>query len=223
MRRAITLCALAGVLLACGPPGDGDGDDAGVDAPGGDAGTSSGGLVFEFVAQPPLDGLGGGVTVDEAHISLRDVRAIGDSAPGDSRTSIGELDLEWGDARGPGPLAFPLAPPGIYSTFEARLGRPSTGEERFDLRGTVLVEGETRRFRIENEEISEQLSVALDGLALGDERRTATVAVSFAFLAALPWDQMELDDGEYQIEGDSPHMPAVVAGMRGAFSLAGVR
>ena len=59
--------------------------------------------------------------------------------------------------------------------------------------------------------------------ALGDELRTATIACSFAFLATLPWDQIALEEGEYRIEPGSPHMPAVVAGLSAAFSLADVR
>ena len=223
MLRAITLCALTGVLLACGTSGGGG--DAGVDDDGGGRGDASAseGWVFEFVADPALGDVGGGVSVDEARISLRDVRAIGDSATGDYRTSKAEVDLEWSDGHTPSPLRFPLAPPGIYSTFEARLGLPSTGSERFEIRGEVVVGGETRSFRIENDVVNEQIAVPLDGLSLGDELRTATIACSFAFLATLPWDQIALEEGEYRIEPGSPHMPAVVAGLSAAFSLADVR
>jgi hypothetical protein len=86
----------------------------------------------------------------------------------------------------------------------------------------VIVGGVPRRFRVEYEGASERIGVSLDGLVVGPAPRAATIAVSFAFLAAVSWDQVDEDDGELELASDDPQMPQVLAGLRAAFTLAGV-
>src|SRR6266540_1978898 len=63
-----------------------------------DAVPGASGLVLHWVAdpQPPAagtaDGLAPSVTIKEVELNLFVVRAIGDSAPGDARTSVAELE-----------------------------------------------------------------------------------------------------------------------------------
>lgn len=217
------------VLLAgasCGD--DANGDDAGPpDATPSDGGggadvlSGGGGLGFEFIAVPALPGITSDVSVDELRVELRDVRAIGDSAPGDSRTSIAQLSLDWRAGDDPAPLQFPQAPPGIYSNLEARVGS-SSGGRRFEIRGHVRVGGVNHAFRIENDDSAVRVTVNLAGLAVAAQPRTAVIAVALGFLGNVRWSDLG-DDEELKIESGNPQMAAVEAGLAAAFSLASVR
>ena len=68
--------------------------------------------------------------LEEVRLDLENVRAVGDAAPGDSRTSrVDSLRLEWwgGDDDGRRPqnepvvVTFDQAPPGLYSNVVAEL------------------------------------------------------------------------------------------------------
>jgi hypothetical protein len=223
MVRAMVMCLLA---AACG---DGsDVGDAGVDgAVGGDAGQSdasdvpTGGLIFELVAVPALPEVTADLLVDEVRLELRDVRAIGDSAPGDARTSIASLSLEWRPGDEPRRLAFPLAPPGIYSSLQARFG--GGFDEALEIRGRVRRGGELVTFHVEHDDLAAPIVVDLGGLAVASAPRTAVVSMSLSFLGGVPWDQIELEDGELKVEADDPQMAAVVSGLQAAFSLVETR
>src|SRR5688572_25830696 len=81
------------------------GDDGG--GPGPDAPVGSAGLVIEFRGVPALPASLGGdfdPELQDVRLDLEDVRAVGDAAPGDERTSRDQLRLEWraGDSEGEG-------------------------------------------------------------------------------------------------------------------------
>lgn len=84
---------------------------------GSDSGTPSGGLTLAFVADPPLPWQSGDIMVTDLKISLTDIRAIGDSASGEGDTLRAFHVLEWEDdgTIAADDIAFPRAPPGIYS------------------------------------------------------------------------------------------------------------
>ena len=212
---------------ACGGPSDGSELDGGprADASPGDADApvgGGGGLTFEFRTAPELPAVTADLSVDEVRLELRDVRAIGDSAPGDSRTSRSRLTLEWKPGEDPSPLVFDLAPPGIYSNFEARLGAATTEEKRFEIRGKVRVRGELREFSIQNERVTRAIAVPLGGLTVGAVPRVATLSLSLGFLSSVPWSDGSEED-ELQIDDDDPRMPAIEAALVGALTLTGVR
>lgn len=221
MLRATALCLCVVWAVACGEsPGGGGIADAGS---GADAGPGGGGLIFELVMSPALPDVGAGVAVDEVRFELRDLRAIGDSAPGDSRTTMAQVVLEWRPQDAPPRIAFPLAPPGIYSTLEARFG--GAHEAAFEIRGSVRLPsgGEPRPFRIENDELAAAISLDLQGLTVGTTPRTAVISVSLAFLGQVPWEQVSPQEDELRIEDGDPQMAAVVAGLAAAFSFSGAR
>lgn len=227
LRAIVGVCALLGAT-ACGGPSDGSELDGGprADASPGDADApvgGGGGLTFEFRTAPVLPTVTADLSVDEIRLELRDVRAIGDSAPGDSRTSRSRLTLEWKLEAEPAPLVFDLAPPGIYSNFEARLGAATTEEERFEIRGKVRVSGELRDFRIQNDRVTRPIAVALGGLTVGAVPRVATLSLSLAFLSSVPWSDGAGEEDELQIDDDDPRMPAIEAALVGALTLTGVR
>jgi hypothetical protein len=219
MLRAIPVVALVG-LAAC--PTSNDVPDAGGDGGGDvDVPSATGGLVFEFGTDPVVPGtVGTNVHIDEVRVSWRDVRAIGDSAPGDSRTSRDSLELEWQSGHVPDPLAFPQAPPGLYARLEARIGG---GERAYDIKGTITLRGGgTESFEVSDDAL-ESISVSLDGVALGSATVTVRVTMSLSFLGAVDWDGLWDARHDLKIEAGDPAVAAISAALAGSFSVTDVR
>ncbi len=210
------------VLALAGCPGPGEVADAGMDAHDDvDAPTATGGLVFQFTTDPAVPGpVGTRFHVDEVRVYWHDVRAIGDSAPGDSRTSRDSLDLSWQSGASPGPLAFPQAPPGIYSVLEARIGG---GRRSCEIKGTVtLRDGGTESFEIDDETL-ESISIPLSGVVVNTATVTTTVTLSLAFLSSVDWDRLWDDRHDLRIEAGDPEAAAISAALAGSFALTEVR
>ena len=126
----ILVFALAGCTFSSGT--DGVGADASVfaDAGAADAALSTGGLSLTFRSTPALpgevevaDGHDGDdddddkplpLRIDSASLALGNVRAIGDSAPGDERTTAPTLSVSWPNPA-LSPVQFERAPPGLYA------------------------------------------------------------------------------------------------------------
>lgn len=236
------VAVLGAVLWAgCGSPsetpaadaephtGDGDGGPA-------DAGMTSAGLVLEFRGDPTLPAELGGdfdAVLGAVRLDLEDVRAIGDSAPGDERTTRASFQLDWyaegqdgeeereeetGDANNdPARVTFADAPPGLYSLVLAQV-------VHYRVRGTVVVDAVTREFEIEDDPPSDlAISVDLDGLVLEpDAVREVELVVSVAAaIAELRWDEVTPDDdGTLEVdEDDGEHIAPVRDAVEQAFDL----
>ncbi|HUS67858.1 MAG TPA: hypothetical protein VMZ28_25155 [Kofleriaceae bacterium] len=207
--------------------GDGDGGPP-------DAGMASAGLVLEFRGDPTLPAELGGefdAVLDAVRVDLEEVRAIGDSAPGDERTTRAAVELDWYAAgeeeeegeeetdanNDPVRVTFADAPPGLYSLVLAQV-------VRYRVRGTVVVDAETREFEIDDEPPSDlAISVDLDGLVLEpDAIREVELAVAVAdAVAELRWDEVTPDgDGDLKVdENDGEHIAPVRDAVEQAFTL----
>jgi hypothetical protein len=218
MLRAISV--IVAVALA-GCPATGEAPDAGRDA-GDDADVPAvtGGLVFDFGTDPAVPGaVGAKVHVDEVRVFWHDVRAIGDSAPGDSRTSRASLDLVWRDGESPESLAFPLAPPGLYSRLEARVGG---GQRAYEIKGTVtLRDDSTESFEVSDEALA-SISVSLAGVEVSSATVTARVTMSLAFLSSVDWDALWDDRHDLKIEAGDPAIAAISGALATSFAVTDV-
>ncbi len=217
-----TLLALGGCLSAppgvdidAGHPGDGD---ASIDAdvpPGGAA------LVFKWLAKPaPQAGVGANMVIKEIRLPLRDVRAVGDAAPGDIRTSVATLDLRWDDGHAPQVLTFPLAPPGLYSRFEFRV--QSVDGKGYELKGEVTVAGheDTLKFDIhDNQMLPVSLPLSELELKVGEVENIEVSLNVAAVLAVIDWQSMQDDDGSYEIDEQSPQIGVIRAALASSFSV----
>ncbi len=146
MLRAGPFLALFGLFAfgGCSPGGVGP---SGPDAAGADASPTSPdanttpamGLSFTFHTDPALPTPPDGdysVVIDSGHLEMHEFRAIGDSAPGDPRTTQDHylLDLANPEAQ----LSFADAPPGVYSLLIAEIeayyitGHVSFGDKQVD-------------------------------------------------------------------------------------------
>jgi hypothetical protein len=224
MLRAIAVPLLA-MFAACEEPSSGaDGGPGTPDAaPGQDGGgadtpdSGTGGLTIHFTAGLP--NVAPEVTLDEARIWLRDVRAIGDSAPGDSRTSLDEAELDARSDREPTPITFPLAPPGIYSRLDMRLGQTGgDGRQGYELRGHVTIDAASVELEVTDQGATDAISVALGGLAV-DDASDVTIAIDLSFLGGIDWASAPRDGQKITLdEGDALTL-AVRAGMASAFAV----
>jgi len=199
-----------------------DGGGSGPDAPPGSAG-----LVLEFRGLPALDAdLDGefSLVLEDVRLDLENVRAVGDAAPGDSRTTRDQLRLEWwGSDDGDDPnnqpviVTFDQAPPGLYSNVFAEL-------EHYEMQGTAeVVEDNERDFEIQDTPSSLAISIPLGGVMLeaGETRRVVIEVNCGAAVLGVPWDEVDEEDGDLVVDSGSPQVGAVRDAMADAFTYQG--
>jgi hypothetical protein len=188
------------------PPVNDDDADADVDADptAPDAMPPAGGLTFRFVAKPELPTNPDGafeVVIDEARYELTEIRAIGDAAPGDARTSMAVFEIQF-DEGAETDLDFPLAPQGIYSFLFGDV-------ERYYLRGQLVKGGESVDFQIDDHDHEVELAIDLGQLELGADPVVCTIEMDLrAITREVDWTLLEPEDGEDEIEIDND-FPAI--------------
>jgi hypothetical protein len=204
------------------------GEDGG--GPGPDAAGGSAGLVLEFHGIPALTAALDGdfmAELEEVRIDLEDVRAVGDAAPGDARTTRDQLRLDWygasdddgGEAANNEPVlvTFNEAPPGLYSNVYAEV-------VDYRLQGHVEVETNERDFDIDDSLSSPlAISIPLGGVVLeAGETRHVSIDVSCGdVVVETRWDEVGEEDGKLVIDSGSPQIAAVRETMQAAFSFDG--
>ena len=224
-RWVLQVAGAAVLAAAClgSPPGYDEkdaGDEPTADA-GPDAAPGAAGLTFVWIADPdPPAQLDGDVTLTEVRLDLRDLRAIGDSAPGDERTSRDQLDLRWEDRDEPVPLVFEHAPPGLYSSLQFDIGGDGQGNA-FLIRGTVVRDGMTLPFEI-SDQSALPVSVPLAFELQAGETRTIDVSLAIgAAVGDIDWSMVELDEGELELD-EGPQLDEFRAALADGFA-AGVQ
>lgn len=204
MRRA-GIIILSWLLCSGCTPEDMDPPDAGM---GVDAMPGTAGLVFRFGSEPDLPGAlddSGSIEayIEEAALVLERVRAIGDSAPGDERTSVETFTLDWEE--GEEELRFPRALPGVYSQL---LG----GIASYEIAGTIELEDGTWPFHISEPAVAIAFSVSLDQIAL-DPGMTREIEITIELsevLRQIDWEAVPVDDeGVLRVDGDSEQITSV--------------
>ncbi|HVV87507.1 MAG TPA: hypothetical protein VHE35_30910 [Kofleriaceae bacterium] len=205
------LAVVAALGLAGCPAGD---DSATVDGA-----VDATHLAVTWAAEPAVPGqVGADRDVQELHIAYSSVRFIGDAAPGDYRTTRGPTELEWDDGRTPPPIDFLGAPPGLYSVLELGVGG---GAESFSIEGQALVRGSWVHYEVEDE-ASNPSSLALSLDLRAGTTTTVPVAIDVAaVLAAVPFDDLPIEQGRIEVHRDDPEMAAVRAALAAAVHLAG--
>lgn len=207
MLRVACIAALA-MLAAC-PGGDDDG-------PGPDAAGAQG-LQINWSTTPTVPGSAGAAQIVSVELDLSSLRALGDAAPGDARTTATSVELDWSAGTVPAPIAFPAAPAGLYASLELGSGGE---DEHLRLDGTVEVRSETYTYRIEDE-APLSVSLAVDAMVVPGARTEIGVVLDVAaVLAAVPFDQLEPDGDELRLEAGDPEMAAVRAALASAFHIA---
>jgi hypothetical protein len=125
MRRALGLA----LLILAGCPAD---DQTQPDAPAG------AGVAVAWVTDPATvpGRVEDGYDLTAAVFHLRNLRVVGDAGAGDPRTTTPLAELGWSSESRPGPIAFPDAPPGLYSRMLWTIDR-GAGRYAWELHGTA--------------------------------------------------------------------------------------
>jgi hypothetical protein len=214
MARIGTLLALL-AFAACGPghaDDDTSDDDAGVDAAAG-----MGGLRFRFEAADLGDSIEG-LTVETLVVNMRDVRALGDAAPGDERTTQDAFQLllatDGGDLD---EIRFDEAPPGRYSAFEFVVDSPIDEEAAWQMDGTVELPDGPEEFLVEDI-VSRPISLPLTGVevAPGTTVRVTVQVDVVSIVEGVDWESAPVEDDARIVDEDYAGIGAV----RNQFALA---
>lgn len=191
-------------------PGDDDDDDD-VDAAARGAGLEV--VIYADIDNsnakdgPPADVTLTGLS--RVELELEDVRAIGDAAPGDERTTIPRVVLDWHDDDVEC-LEFDNVPPGIYSRLLARV-------VRYRIDGTVEDSNLALEFTIEDTPPT-PLSLTVDTEdVVVDVNEDGVLALELSIapvLDAVDWEAQSPDgEGHVDIDGASSDIDGIRAAM----------
>lgn len=206
MRWVIVLLVL---LAGCpGPEGD---DMPTPDTP--DGGSTV--LHLAWAADPVVPGpVGSGVVVERARFVLENLRVVGDAGPGDPRTSLTDLTLEWRETEAPDLVDFPEAPSGIYSRvlFDIDDG------EAVEIRGTAEIEGTPVPFTVTDlGELAVSIEINLD-LPPGEER-TQTIDVDLGrVLDAIDFQALPIIENRRVLREGDPQLEEARTKLRESFT-----
>ena len=179
------------------------------------------GLTIELVAKggvpqmPDVD-----VEITKVTMGARAIRAIGDAAPGDMRTTRSSYEFEWRDNLMPIPLTFSAAPPGLYSTVELDVADSDASTTALTILGRTRRAGDLVPFEIVNFTANVPITVAVETVLPPREIAVVSIEVDVAALiAAIDWSAIPLTgDGRlYMTDGD-PQMDSVIAAVATAFA-----
>src|SRR5450631_992612 len=115
MQSVVPTCLLLGVIAACHGSDPGAPDGSMLD---GDGSSSDRGLSITWATSPntiPGETGGDGLSIASMTFRLANLRVIGDAGPGDTRTSVDSIELDWAAGAKPNAVSFADAPTGLYS------------------------------------------------------------------------------------------------------------
>jgi hypothetical protein len=218
MQGPIRCVFLAGMLLGCDTGATVTPDTP--DVPG------DSGLLVEWSSAPATwPSTTDGVTLERARFWLKSLRVVGDAGPGDPRTTASGLEMgfAWSEAaQRPSSIPFDEAPPGRYSQVALAFDASSGGRDAYELRGSVVVEGDTYDFRIEDEN---QLgfNVAIDEMLDPGEQATIRIRINFTHaLDSIDWANVDTSDGRKELENGHSQMSTFRAKLIESFEIVSV-
>lgn len=197
MQGLIRCVIVAGLISACHT------DDTGT--PDGETGDA--GLTVKWSSRPetwPAQ-VETGLTLNSARFACDSLRVIGDAGPGDMRTTAQGFEVYWEGSNAPESIKFENAPPGLYSQI-ALLFDGHIINDSYQLKGTVVVNGNTEDFVIEDDN---PLGVTVSLEKLVSPGATSTIRIDIDFqhaLDAVNWDQLPKSDGKLQLETGNPDL-----------------
>jgi hypothetical protein len=181
------------------------------------------GLVLDFVAKNGVpQTLEGDVVVERVVLGITMLRAIGDAAPGDLRTTRTEDklgDFDWRDGLSPIPHLFEEAPPGMYSTVELRIAKSMRADAAVDIFGRVPRAGNLVPFEIKA--VAPNVSISVDVNKVLPPRGLETITIQLdveSLVEDIDWSAVPLTgDGRLFVGDGDPEMSKMTSQITGAF------
>lgn len=209
MVHAYSMLGTAAALLLAGCPAEDAGEvDASSDADAGDpsdADATDPGLLFHFVTQPPVPGAVADsdfpATLERASVALEEVRSFGDAAPGDERTTLAKVALEFASEPGANIAFFPDAPPSRYSHLAAEI-------QSYSLFGTVVLDQDPIPFSIEDTPpVPLSVDVGLSGVEVVDALVEVDIELHLAIVVKdVEWELYDPGSTSIEIDAGSPQI-----------------
>jgi hypothetical protein len=149
--------------------------------------------------------------IERVVLGVTMLRAIGDAAPGDVRTTRTDDKLsafEWKDGQNPVPHLFPEAPPGMYSKVELRIADSIHADAAVDISGRVPRGGNVVPFQIKTLVAAVPISIDVNVVLPPRGTETVTIEVDVADLIEdIDWGTVPLTgDGRLFIGDGDPQM-----------------
>jgi len=159
------------------------------------------------------------IEITKVVVGATSIRAIGDAAPGDLRTTWTAYSFEWRDNLMPIPILFRDAPPGVYSELELHVDDSMASSVAINVIGRALRNGNLVPFEIDNSDASVPVAIAISTVLAPRVIATTTIEVDIAdFVDDVDWDAVPLTtDGKLYIGDGDPQMANVVKNIAGAF------
>ncbi len=216
----VALVLVPVLAAACGPGGIEP--DTGADPV--DTASDPSGLEVRWTA-PDIGARVGPVRFERLRLELRDLRVIGDAAPGATYLAAQAIDLD--DEGLPQVTTFDDAPPGRYSAFEFSIEPYLDGERAWELRGEVEIDGEDYDFEIEDEMSSSiSLPFAPDLMLSAGEIGVITVEIDLpTIVEGIDWNAERPGGdggGSISIDDDSPQLPGLRQRLRAAIRVVSI-
>jgi hypothetical protein len=166
--------------------------------------------------------------LERVRLHARTIRAFGDAAPGDARTTAMDVDLLWDRETVPAATAFDQAPSALYASVEIRLERdPAGGEHVVELRGTAETDPDgggpvpfgSYEYEIELEEIRCTITVPTQTpLDVGQVASIPIAVVLGHAIEALDFSQLAWDGEKLKLPEASPLEATIADWVRESFT-----
>lgn len=177
-------------------------------------------LRIRFQADQDLPGMtADDRTLEQVRFHADSVRAIGDAAPGDSRTTEADYRMYWEESQSPETIRFDEAPAGVYSTIEVRLELGDDEEEHgFRIEGTVLLDAVWVPFEIEDDTALTITIATSTTLAPGGSENVDIDVDLARIIADIDFSQFPIIEEKIEIGDGDPEITAIRTAIREAFA-----
>jgi hypothetical protein len=166
------------------------------------AGSDTSGLSIDWSTHPvtiPGDVGSNDTTITSMTFRVANLRVIGDAGPGDDRTSIDTIVLQWQAGVLPSPISFANAPTGLYSRV-VLLADGNLVDNSYELAGTTKVDGMTLPYSIQDRS---PLAISLDTSTMLDPDQVASLGITIKIdqaLQSLDFSKLDNENGTLTLD-----------------------
>jgi len=181
MQSVVPTCLLVGVIAACHTSDPNSPDASTVTGDG--SNDSRVGLALTWSSQPAtIPGeVDSNISVASMLFRVANLRVIGDAGPGDTRTSVDQIQVAWGQSGSHEPIRFGDAPSGLYSHV-VMLVEGNITDYSYEITGTAKVDGNMKPFRIRD---LSPLGISMDTSAMLEPGQQTSLGIEVRIDQAL--------------------------------------